>query len=152
MSYTPTEWKTGDTIFAEKLNNMEDGIVAGQNNVEFVKIFSNAAQFAQGNSPMVTSGGAFTDQKSLSELIGEKTIIGLTSVFHYDPNGGAPGTPDKYTLAAYPVDTQLSFPLWEQKDHLTNTSSGFSVYWGYLFNPATEINYYGVLDVYAICI
>lgn len=26
MSYTPTEWKTGDVITAEKLNNMESGI------------------------------------------------------------------------------------------------------------------------------
>ena len=26
MSYTPTEWQTGDTITAEKLNKMEDGI------------------------------------------------------------------------------------------------------------------------------
>lgn len=30
MSYTPTEWKTGDVITAEKLNNMESGIVGGQ--------------------------------------------------------------------------------------------------------------------------
>ena len=30
MSYTPTDWKTGDTIFAEQLNNMEAGIVGGQ--------------------------------------------------------------------------------------------------------------------------
>ena len=27
MSYTPTTWATGDVITAEKLNNMEDGIV-----------------------------------------------------------------------------------------------------------------------------
>lgn len=27
MAYTPTEWKTGDVITAEKLNNMEQGIV-----------------------------------------------------------------------------------------------------------------------------
>ena len=125
---------------------------SGQNNVEFVKIFSNLSSSAQGNAPMVSSGGAFTDQKSLGELIGGKTIIGLTSIFHYDPNGGTSGTPNKYTTAAYPVDTQLSFPLWEQKDHLADTSSGFKVYWGYLFNSLTEINYYGVLDVYAICI
>ena len=26
MSYTPTEWKTGDIVTAEKLNKMEDGI------------------------------------------------------------------------------------------------------------------------------
>lgn len=36
MSYTPTEWKTGDTITAEKLNNMEDGIV-GSAKVLFVE-------------------------------------------------------------------------------------------------------------------
>ena len=27
MSYTPTEWKNGDTITAEKMNNIEQGIV-----------------------------------------------------------------------------------------------------------------------------
>lgn len=27
MSYTPTDWKTGDVITADKLNNMESGIV-----------------------------------------------------------------------------------------------------------------------------
>jgi hypothetical protein len=30
MSYTPTEWVTGDTIIAEKLNNMELGIVTNE--------------------------------------------------------------------------------------------------------------------------
>ena len=29
MSYTPTDWKTGDLITAEKLNNMESGIAGG---------------------------------------------------------------------------------------------------------------------------
>ena len=28
MSYTPTNWQTGDTVTAEKLNNMESGIAA----------------------------------------------------------------------------------------------------------------------------
>lgn len=28
MSYTPTQWATGDTVTAEKLNKMEDGIAA----------------------------------------------------------------------------------------------------------------------------
>lgn len=31
MSYTPTEWKNGDVITAEKLNHMEGGIAAGEN-------------------------------------------------------------------------------------------------------------------------
>lgn len=29
MSYTPTEWKSGDTITSAKLNKMEQGIAAG---------------------------------------------------------------------------------------------------------------------------
>lgn len=28
MAYTPTNWQTGDTITAEKLNNMEQGIAS----------------------------------------------------------------------------------------------------------------------------
>lgn len=126
---------------------------SGQNNVEFVKIFSNLSLSTNGSSPMVSSGGMFRDQKSLGELIGGKTIIGLTSVFHYDPSGGTSGTPDKYTAEVYPVATQIRFPLWEQKDHLADTSSGLVLYWGYLFNSAgSEKNYFGVVDVYAICI
>lgn len=39
MSYTPTEWQTGDTITAEKLNNMEQGIVGAvaSFNIEFFR-------------------------------------------------------------------------------------------------------------------
>jgi hypothetical protein len=29
MAYTPTDWKTGDVITAEKLNNIENGVVSG---------------------------------------------------------------------------------------------------------------------------
>ena len=37
MSYTPTEWQTGDVITAEKLNNMESGI-AGATEVLLVNV------------------------------------------------------------------------------------------------------------------
>lgn len=30
MSYIPTEWKTGDVVTAEKLNNIEDGIASNE--------------------------------------------------------------------------------------------------------------------------
>lgn len=29
MSYTPTEWKTGDIVTAEKLNKLEEGVASG---------------------------------------------------------------------------------------------------------------------------
>ena len=31
MSYTPTNWQTGDTITAEKMNNLENGVSNAQN-------------------------------------------------------------------------------------------------------------------------
>lgn len=39
MSYTPTEWQTGDIITAEKLNNMESGIAGTviSFNIEFFR-------------------------------------------------------------------------------------------------------------------
>lgn len=40
MSYTPTEWKNGDIITAEKMNNIEQGIQNAQN-VAVVKILMN---------------------------------------------------------------------------------------------------------------
>ena len=39
MSYVPTEWETGDIVTAEKLNNIENGIV--NNNIYIVSITSN---------------------------------------------------------------------------------------------------------------
>lgn len=40
MSYTPTEWKTGDVVTAEKLNNMESGI-ANSGNIKYVNKIIN---------------------------------------------------------------------------------------------------------------
>lgn len=42
MSYTPTEWQTGDTITAEKLNNMEQGIE--NSNSPFIVTLTPTAQ------------------------------------------------------------------------------------------------------------
>lgn len=39
MSYVPTEWETGDVVTAEKLNNIESGIV--NNNIYIASIISN---------------------------------------------------------------------------------------------------------------
>jgi hypothetical protein len=52
MSYTPTNWQTGDTITAEKLNNMESGIENGQTLV--VTITQN--------------GGVYVADKTFSEI------------------------------------------------------------------------------------
>ena len=35
MAYTPTNWQTGDTITAEKLNNMEGGITSVNGSIPY---------------------------------------------------------------------------------------------------------------------
>lgn len=45
MSYTPTTWQTGDTITAEKLNNMESGI-ENANEPFIVTLTPTAADFS----------------------------------------------------------------------------------------------------------
>ena len=45
MSYTPTNWQTGDTITAEKLNNMESGI-ENANEPFLVTLTPTAADFS----------------------------------------------------------------------------------------------------------
>jgi len=42
MSYTPTQWATGDTVTAERLNKMESGIELA--NDQFVVTFTPTAQ------------------------------------------------------------------------------------------------------------
>lgn len=43
MSYTPTDWKTGDVITADKLNNIEGGIA--DNNMFYVNIQENDGNY-----------------------------------------------------------------------------------------------------------
>lgn len=153
MSYTPTNWATGDVITAEKLNNMENGIVAGQNNVEFVKL-ATLSLTALAQSPEIGTGGSLPDGKTLGDLIGSKTVIGLTSMYRYNSSGGSTDFDSK----KIPVDTQLTsgfyrMGLWELPDHMNDTSISVTVYWGYLFSSGSQPSTFnGELDVYAICI
>jgi hypothetical protein len=58
MTYTPTEWKNGDVITAEKLNKLEDGVASAGGGVEpFVVTFSQP-EF----------GGAVTADKTYTEI------------------------------------------------------------------------------------
>lgn len=54
MAYTKTTWATGDTITADKLNNMEDGIAANDN---FLVVKINFVS------------GAFTSDKTYAEIM-----------------------------------------------------------------------------------
>jgi hypothetical protein len=109
---------------------------------------------APAESPEIGTGGSLPDGKTLGDLIGSKTVIGLTSIYRYDVTGGSQN-PNAQKI---PVDTQLSagfYPmgLWELSDHMNDTSISVTVYWGYLFKHGSQTSTFsGELDVYAICI
>ena len=48
MSYTPTQWATGDTVTAEKLNKMEGGIAAAAPTDPFIVNLTPTAQDMSG--------------------------------------------------------------------------------------------------------
>lgn len=69
MTYTPINWQTGDTITAEKLNNMESGISAGENGWEVTTntLFSESITTA-GSSPAPVANLAYTTLISADPL------------------------------------------------------------------------------------
>lgn len=125
---------------------------SGQNNVEFVKLFT-FSMTASAESPTVGTGGLLPDDKTLGDIIGEKTVIGLTSKFRYNSSGENTNF-NNYRL---PVQTCLSKggpkALWELQSLMMDKSVGVQVDWGYLFSPGNQVSSFpGELDVYAICI
>ena len=51
MSYTPTEWKTGDVITAENLNNMESGILNANQNVYIATLSYDGSNYSCDKTP-----------------------------------------------------------------------------------------------------
>lgn len=143
MSYTPTEWKTGDVITADKLNNIEDGIAGAGAEVTFVKFFENINVTFADHPTSIFGGGPFKDNKKLGELIGDKTIIGYCSMLVCGSNH------------FYPPATMLQFPLAYQTTMLESLNNATYII---LLEPEREGsggNMYGssgVLNIFAICI
>lgn len=67
MSYTPNTWATGDTITAEKLNNMEQGIASAGGGGDFTAIFTQT--ITPGNPPTfsVTCDKTFAEITAANE-------------------------------------------------------------------------------------
>lgn len=62
MSYTPTEWKSGDTVTSAKLNKMEQGIASGSSVVMPIYTTSDMETFTC-NMTFAEIASAITDGK-----------------------------------------------------------------------------------------
>ena len=77
MSYTPTEWKSGDVITSEKLNNLEQGVADA----------SGGGGAALVNVGVTYSDEQYTLQKTLQELL-DYFDAGKLPYIIYDPSVG----------------------------------------------------------------
>ena len=95
MSYTPTNWQTGDTITAEKLNNMESGI-ENANEPLFVTLTPTGADL---------SGTMNKSPQEIAEAVvsGKRIFIAVPSL------GGLVGEMSQFI----PVPTDGGDPLYE---------------------------------------
>lgn len=69
MSYTPTQWKAGDTVTSAKLNKMEQGIAGGAN-ILIAQIIETTQEADDGGSsgPELRSASTSTDSVPTARL------------------------------------------------------------------------------------
>lgn len=89
MSYTPTNWQTGDTITAEKLNNLEEGVASGaviitDNGTQLDKTYAEIYDLVNSGTPCFI---LYDLDKSVSDLDSDYTyyvkLMKVTTVYKY---------------------------------------------------------------------
>lgn len=151
MSYTPTEWRTGDLITAEKLNNMEAGIVEAIENavsVEPLSVNRNGQFSAPLGSAYSPISVLIPSQKGVYGPSNEIVIVdenGNTSlsslIVDVEPVQAGSGTPSPSNIRQISARTEANIivsPTQDQQDGDTYTVS--------LVNQSGGV-YGGTLDV-----
>ncbi len=88
MSYTPTEWMSGDVITAEKLNNIENGIAHNSSDIVIVTFEDKSPYIDDSHNPV-----------QVGELLKQgKTIF---AKLKWSPSGTSSSTVQIYNTADY---------------------------------------------------
>ena len=100
MSYTPTNWQTGDTITAEKLNNMESGI-ENANNPFIVTLTPTAQDFSGTMDKTVAEINAAYEA---GQDIWFKVLLSATEWTEVPTQAHYDATYSRCSFAAYAID------------------------------------------------
>ncbi len=80
MVYIPTEWFNGDTITAEKLNKLEEGVAEVKSEIEIINLGEYSATIQEGNRYIINAAPYpyHPNSSRVKEVIDSgKTIIGF---------------------------------------------------------------------------
>ena len=114
MSYTPTEWKAGDTVTSAKLNKIEQGIVTASSNsgTFIVEVMLNESDnklylnITAGELNSVFESGKIVYAHFDAELMGGVDTYSIMQVKQEDESGHAPG---KYIYGFFAMMSVITF-------------------------------------------
>ena len=137
MAYSKQTWATGDTITAEKLNHMEDGIAEEENSTADLKIYLDTTQMT-----LSMVGKSFDD---LYDAIDSGEFINVFSVTPNESGG-------KEIIKSYHVSC-ISHEEYDVVNVVVNTGNASlglflkSTGTGYITIGSSTINYTWTYDV-----
>lgn len=149
MAYTPTNWQTGDTITAEKLNHAEQGI---KNNDTAISESAPVVVFTAGNAVDISSGYPlvrFTaeDSASIDEALEDNKIVILK--FQTITVGEKEASEFSSIVAGYGTNANGKKILELANTVNVNSDSSQGLYTGY-YNAVEGILFDSVTDSYYI--
>lgn len=109
MAYIPTEWKDGDVITAEKLNNIEEGIEEAKDDVFYIcfNIGGGSSPTTVINKTFAEIDAAYNAQKNICGRSNTSTLINLNKSF----NGGKQMQMYEFYLAYVSYTSALSLNI-----------------------------------------
>ena len=97
MSYEKQTWTTGDTITAEKLNHMEDGIES-YSNVEVIQVINNSVLLTYTDMPKLLE--SFNNGKIILLRVSMNSSLYVGYVQHLTFEPAEYGEPNEYFIQA----------------------------------------------------
>ena len=124
MAYTPTQWVTGDTVTATKLNKLEQGVAnAGGGYDAEISLYGDS----QGSQGTIISGSYAKLSALLNNNIAPNILVRVW--FSNYSNITVAGTTTATALYIYSTDASVPYMTFVYKVPTTGTGGTYSTEW-----------------------